>query len=220
MNIADRFYREIVKPYPQIIQCDQGSPEWFRARMGMATASEFSTVMASGRGGGESKTRRKYLLQLADEIRSGELKQEYTNPDMERGKVMEADARSWYGFIFDIEPELVGFIVNGAAGCSPDALIGKDGILEIKTATPHILADFKLRGEFPLEHKAQCQGNLWITEREWIDLLIYWPKRQPFYLRAYRDEKYIQSISEAVRIFNDELAAVVQQLDVYDSRDR
>ena len=209
--------RETAKSYPQIIQCEQGTETWFRARMGMATASEFSTVMASGRGGGESKTRRKYLLQLADEIRSGEPKQEYTNPDMERGKVMEADARSWYGFIFDIEPERVGFVVNGVAGCSPDALIRERGILEIKTACPHVLADFKLRGEFPLEHKAQCQGSLWVAEREWIDLLIYWPKRQPFYMRAYRDERFIQLIIKAVQQFNDELQEIVGRLDVYDT---
>jgi hypothetical protein len=43
----------------QIIECEQGAPEWFAARAGIPTASRFATVMASGRGGAESQTRRK-----------------------------------------------------------------------------------------------------------------------------------------------------------------
>jgi hypothetical protein len=31
----------------QIINCDQGEPEWFTARAGIPTASEFHTVMAA-----------------------------------------------------------------------------------------------------------------------------------------------------------------------------
>lgn len=58
----------VPKPKPEIFICEQGSADWYEARRGIPTASMFSTVMASGRGGGESKTRRKYLLQLAGEI--------------------------------------------------------------------------------------------------------------------------------------------------------
>lgn len=36
----------------QIIDCDQGSAEWFAARTGIPTASEFSTVMSEGRADG------------------------------------------------------------------------------------------------------------------------------------------------------------------------
>ena len=49
----------------KIIDCEQGSPEWFSARSGIPTASEFHTVMAKGKGGGESLTRKTYLLKLA-----------------------------------------------------------------------------------------------------------------------------------------------------------
>lgn len=36
----------------RIIECDQGSAEWFEARRGIPTASEFSTVMSEGRADG------------------------------------------------------------------------------------------------------------------------------------------------------------------------
>jgi hypothetical protein len=36
----------------QIIDCEQGTPEWFEARAGIPTASEFSTVMSEGRADG------------------------------------------------------------------------------------------------------------------------------------------------------------------------
>jgi len=196
----------------QIINCEQGTEEWYRARAGMPTASEFATVMASGRGGGESKTRRTYMLTLAGEILTGEPAESYSNAHMERGKMMEEEARDWYAFQHNVEPERVGFIVNGPKGCSPDSLIGTEGMLEIKTALPHILIEKLLKGEFSPEHKAQCQGALWVAEREWIDLETYWPRLPPLVVRAQRDELYIAAMAKAVDEFNEELAELVEQV--------
>lgn len=203
---------------PQIIDVAQGSPEWFRARMGMPTASEFGTVMASGKGGGESKTRRTYMLKLAGERICGEPMEAFTNQHLERGKAMEPDARLDYSFMQSADLVQVGFVVNGPKGCSPDSLIGDDGALEIKTALPHILIDFLLRDEFPSEHKAQCQGVLWVTERKWIDLAIYWPGLPLFVKRAYRDEGYIANMAGAVSQFNAELAEVVEKIRRYGAK--
>lgn len=196
----------------QIINCEQGTEEWFRARAGMPTASEFATVMASGRGGGDSKTRRTYMLKLAGEILTGEPSESYSNAHMERGKIMEEEARRWYAFSRDVEPERVGFIVNGPKGCSPDSLLGPAGMLEIKTAVPYILIEKLLKGEFSPEHKAQCQGALWVAEREWIDLVTYWPRLPPLVVRAQRDEVYIAGLARAVDQFNEELAEMVAEV--------
>lgn len=202
---------------PRIITCQQGSEEWFLVRAGMPTASEFATVMASGRGGGESKTRRTYMLKLAGEILTGEPMDSYSNGHMERGKEMEAEARDLYAFMADADPELVGFITDGKKGCSPDALVGTGGLAEIKTKLPHLQLDVLLRGELPPEHKAQCQGALWVAEREWIDFVSYWPKLPLFVKRVHRDEAYIAEIATAVDLFNDELAALVEQIRAYEA---
>ncbi|ABS68907.1 conserved hypothetical protein [Xanthobacter versatilis] len=199
----------------EIIDVPQNSPEWMQARAGIPTASMFSTVMAKGKGGGESVTRRKYMLQLAGEILTGEPAETYSNAHMERGHIMEPEARNFYAFQRDVEPELVGFIRNGQKGCSPDSLIGTDGMLEIKTKIPSLLIECLLKDEFPSEHVAQCQGALWVAEREWLDICVYWPKLPPFIKRTHRDELYIAALSKAVSDFNAELQEVVEQIRAY-----
>jgi hypothetical protein len=197
---------------PVIFNFPQGSAEWFECRMAIPTASMFATVMAKGKDGGASKTRRDYMLRLADEAVYGEPYESYSNDHMARGKTMEPEARNHYAFMYDVEPKTVGFIRNGDKGCSPDSLIGTDGLLEIKTKLPPLLLECALADKFPAEHVAQCQGALWVAEREWIDLYVYWPKRDPFIKRAYRDEAYIKRLAEAVDAFNAELALTVERI--------
>jgi hypothetical protein len=192
----------------QIIECDQGTDEWFRARMGIPTASEFKTVMAKG----EGKTRRTYMLKLAGEILTGTPMDSHSNHHMERGKEMEPDARNLYAFMHDCEPQLVGFIRNGQKGCSPDSLVGANGMCEIKTKLPHLQVDCLLSDRLPPEHRAQCQGALWVAEREWIDFVSYWPGLPLFVIREHRDEEYIAKLAAAVDEFNDELAATVEKV--------
>lgn len=198
-----------------ILTCDQGTEEWRLARAGIPTASEFSTILAKGRGGGESKTRKTYLYKLAGEIITGEPADSFSNAHMERGHEMEAEARHLYEFMEDAETTQVGFIRNGRKGCSPDSLIGENGMLEVKTKLPHLLIECIMRGDFPPEHKAQCQGALWVAEREWIDIAVYWPKMPLFTCRAYRDEPYIADLSAAVDAFTEELDAAVDAVRKY-----
>lgn len=199
----------------QIFNCEQNSPEWFQARAGIPTASEFHTVMASGRGGGESKTRKTYLYKLAGEVITEEPTEGYSNANMDRGHVMEDDARRMYSFIADADIQRVGFVRNGDKGASPDGLIGDDGMFEAKSKFPHLLIERLLSDDFPPEHKAQCQGALWVAEREWIDIVVYWPKMPLFVKRAYRDGPYIISLASAVKQFNEELAEVVERVRRY-----
>lgn len=199
----------------QIIDCEQGTPEWHAARAGIPTASMFATILANGRGGAESKTRMTYMRKLAGEIITGEPMESYTNEHMERGKVMEAEARDLYAFERNVEPTQIGFIRSGQKGCSPDSLIDANGMCEVKTKLPHLQIEVLERGTLPPEHKAQCQGALWVAEREWIDFVSYWPKMPLFVCRVTRDEDYIRGLSGAVDAFNDELAALVERVRAY-----
>lgn len=192
----------------EIFDCLQGSDEWFEVRAGIPTASGFHKVLAKGQG----KTRREYLLKLAGEIITGEPAESYSNAHMERGHAMEPEARAYYAFAKDAELEQVGFIRNGQKGCSPDSLVGTDGLLEVKTKLPHLAIDAILKDRFPPEHIAQCQGNLWVAEREWIDIIVYWPRIPPFIKRTYRDENYIRELAAEVDRFNDELAETVERI--------
>jgi hypothetical protein len=197
----------------EIIDVEQGSPEWFSARAGVPTCSRFGHVMARGRGAEDSKVRAAYLYQLADEvIYNDPVDGGFTNEHTERGKLLEAEARSIYALENDVIPQCVGFIKNHTvgAGGSPDALIGKNGILEIKTMLPRLWIRHVLTGGHPPEFTAQIQGLLWVSgDREWCDLMIYWPRRQPYITRVYRDEPYIAQLAQAVKTFNKELATIV-----------
>lgn len=200
----------------EIFDCDQNSDEWLRARLGVPTASMFATVLAKGKGGGESLTRKKYLYQLAGETITGEPTENYTNGYMERGHAMEDEARSMYAFMRDVEPTRVGFIKSGAKGCSPDSLVGVNGALEIKTKAPHVLIETLFREDgIPPEHIAQVQGVMWVAEREWLDFVAYYKGMPPFIRRVQRDEAYIANLSRAVDEFNDELAEIVERVRNY-----
>jgi len=194
--------------------CEQGTPEWYAARLGIPTASEFKTIIGVKKDARDKITRRTYMLKLAGEILTGQCMENYVNEHMERGKKMEAEARRAYAFIMDAEPQLVGFITDDARTCggSPDSLIETAGLLEIKTKLPHLNIDCILKDEFPPEHKAQSQGQLMVSERDWTDICVYWPGIQPFIKRAYRDEDYIAQLADAVVDFNGELAEIVARL--------
>jgi YqaJ-like recombinase protein len=196
----------------EIFECEQGSPEWFSVRLGMPTASEFATLLSTGRGGGESKTRRTYLYKLAGERITGTPMESYTNKYMERGKALEPEARDYYQFLTNSKLQRVGFIKNTNKGCSPDSLIGNDGMLEVKTEAPHLLIERLETDKLPDDHYAQLQGNLWVSEREWIDALIYFPGMPASLKRVFRSDEYIKNLAIAVDKFNDELDSLVERI--------
>lgn len=202
----------------EILDVEQGSDAWYACRAGIPTASAFATIMAQGRSGGPSVTRRKYMLRLIGERMTGQPEETYTNGHMERGKIMGAEARNAYSMIADVEPQLVGFVRNSdvcsphLVGCSPDSLIGNNGMLELKSKIPSIQLEVLLADEVPSEHIAQLQGNLWVAEREWIDFCSYWPRVNPFIRRVYRDDRYIAAMKIAVSDFMHELLELTMRI--------
>lgn len=192
----------------------QGSPEWFAARCGKATASEFSSVLAKGQG----KTRASYLRRVLAERLTGKPAETYRNAHMDRGQEQEGLARMAYEMRTDRIVQEVGFIPHASlmAGCSPDGLIDLDGGAEIKSVIPTVQVDTIMAGTYPSEHRAQIQGNLWITGRAWWDFVSYC-QDMPANLRVYvfrvvRDEEYIKALEAEVRKFLDEVDELQDRL--------
>lgn len=196
----------------QIFDCQQGSWDWHQARLGIPTASEFQTIMTKGRSGEPSKTRRTYMLKLIGEVLTGESAEAFSNVHTDRGHEMEGEARDLYAMLRDVEPRQVGFLRRGPVGASPDSLIDDDGLLEIKTKLPHLHLELLLAGELPKEHKAQCQGQLWIAGRQWLDFLSYWPGLPPFLVRVQRDDDYIAELQVAVGQFVTEMQEALAKI--------
>ena len=191
----------------------QGSDEWGAIRLGKITASNFSKVMAKGAG----KTRQSYLYKLAAEIITGDQVDHYTNDAMLHGTETEPMARAAYCFENDIEVTEVGFIeTDEYLGCSPDGLVGDDGLVEIKCpVTTTQIATF-LSGRMPTTHKAQVQGQIWISEKSWCDFVSFDPrvngKASYFCERIYRDDDYIKTLEIEVEKFKNELIEIIGTL--------
>lgn len=198
----------------EIMDFPQRSDEWYRARMGIPTASMFGTVMAGSTTGKESVGRLSYMRKLAGEIITEIPMESYTNDDMERGGEAEPSLLDRYRFEHDVEVTPVGFIKNGNKGCSPDGLVGNDGMVQIKSAAPHVMIEILLAGEVPKKHLPQCLGEVWVAERKWTDLVIgSVSKSLPLFMqRIDRDENYIRRIAGAVADFNAELREMVDRI--------
>lgn len=197
-----------------ITDIQQGTPEWLALRLGIVTCSELDCLLVNGKGeAGFGAGAFTYMNTLIGERITGELADPFTgNRHTERGHELEGAARTLYEDREEVKTTQVGIILNHGIGYSPDSLVLEDGLTEIKTKLPKLQVEVILGGEIPKEHIAQCQGGLWVSEREWIDFVCYWPGMPLFIKRAYRDEAMIRKLSERVKTFYEILEDRMNQV--------
>ena len=211
----------------------QGSREWWKLHLGIPTASNFGRILTSAKLD-YSKGADGYAAELIAEKllgrpldwgvslneEGGKLSTIWT----ERGTDMEEEARKWYAFHRDLDVTQVGFVTiqEGEIGGSPDGLAGDDGVVEIKcrAAKMHARA---MCGVDKTADRLQTQGYLWLTGRDWVDVVAYndvLPKRID---RAYRDKTVIDALTAQVNRFlneRDKLATRLAELgDVIETGD-
>lgn len=209
----------------RICHVQQGSYEWHMVRCARATASDIDKVLAiATRGpnkGGDTEGRRTYKCSKIAEIMTGEPDMEgYVTDAMSRGQNEEPRARAAYEIANDIDVDEVGFVIHpetDRAGCSPDGLVGADGMLEIKNPKSKNHIDYMLSGILPKEYEPQVMFSLACTEREWCDFISFdnrWPNGlRVFSTRVYRDEPRIKYINDQVTRFFEEVDEIVHQLE-------
>ncbi|SFX16645.1 YqaJ-like recombinase domain-containing protein [Pseudomonas sp. NFACC49-2] len=186
-----------------VTDIEQGTPEWLALRLGIATASELDCLLVSGKGeAGFGVAAFSYMDQLIGERITEEAAEiPFQTKATIRGHEQELVARSLYEGREEVSATQVGIILNHGIGYSPDGLVGNDGLIEIKTKLPKFQVGVILADEVPKEHIPQCQGGLWVSEREWVDFISYWPGMPLFVKRMYRDEVMIRKIAERVKTF-------------------
>ena len=115
----------------------QGSLAWMEARLGIPTASNFDKLITPG--GKPSSSAEKYAWKcVAEQILNHPIQEkEEASGFMERGTIMQKNARAFYELQRDVETEEVGFMLrdNRRAGCSPDLLVKGGGLVEITYST-------------------------------------------------------------------------------------
>ena len=188
-----------------LCESEQGTEGWFNDRLGIPTASMFKSILTST--GKPSAQANGYMNGLIADVLAGQFLDKMPPTFwMERGTELEPDARELYEFITDNKVDQIGFCYkdeNKDVGCSPDGVVGKDGLIEIKSPKAATVVSYMIGGKVPSDYVPQVQGQLWIMEREWCDFFVYHPDLKSFKIRAYRDDDYINKLSEAIVKFNE-----------------
>lgn len=191
----------------------QGSPEWHTLRAGIPTASCFDKILTPG--GEPSKQAEAYLYKLVAERLIGRPIDTFNGGWMDRGTAFEAEAVAYYEAQRDMDTERIGFVTNDAStvGASPDRFVGDRGLLEVKVPAPHTHVGYLLSRKVEKDHRVQVQGQLWVAEREWCDVLAYSPDGlPPIIIRVERDEEYIRKLAAVVGEFSARVEQTVARL--------
>lgn len=199
----------------------QRTDEWLLARVGKATASRIHDIAAATKSGGYTAGRKNYLAELVAERLSGLPYPQYVNAAMNHGTEHEPEARFRYALESGLEIEEVGFIPHprlAHAGASPDGLVGRDGLCEIKCPhSPGTHLDTLLGDKVEPKYISQMQFQMSCTGRQWCDFVSYDPRGLPEemqlkIIRVERDDKAIAKLEAEVEQFLRDVADTVALL--------
>jgi hypothetical protein len=194
------------------LDVEPGSLAWLEARMAIPTASNFGRILTpkTMRISAQAETYRNELLSewLLGEPFSGDITE-----FMQRGTELEPDAIAWYEMQRDADVSPPGFLLTDDRryGATPDGLIGTEGGLEIKCPSAAVHVGYLLDMESD-KYKAQVQGGLLVSERDWWDLVSYHPTLPSVVVRVYRDEAFIEALRGVLTAFCDQLDAAKEYL--------
>lgn len=176
----------------KIFYCEQRSKQWYDLRCGKLTASNFHVLMHN------SCTAHQYIMEKALERLTGKcVPNRFWTEDLQRGIDLEPVACREYELETGNKVIHVGFVAhNEYAGSSPDGLVGKDGMIEIKCPNEQNFWKLYLHPKINPQHFTQMQFNMWVTKRLWCDYVNYSTMERPIIIRVPRDEEYVKQIEK------------------------
>ena len=185
---------------------EQGSPEWKQARAGKVTASRAKDARDKLKSGAASGKQIAYACQVAlERITHQPADTTFENWQMREGHVQEPIARSAYerrtGNLVD---EVGAFATDDDLFLySPDGLIDGDGLLEVKSLfSPERIMTIVGNGDTS-DFEDQCMFGLWLTGRQWIDLVVWVPALEHMVIkRITRDEDAIEALEADLMDFS------------------
>lgn len=194
---------------------EQGSQEWLALRAGKVTASKAADVMSAITTAGY----RNYLADLVVERLTGNKTESFTNAAMQWGVDQEPLARAEYEVKTGNFVDQVAFVEHPTIanfGCSPDGLVGDDGLIEIKCPNTATHIDYVMQDKVPTKYIPQIQCQLAVTGRKWCDFVSFDPRLpdglQILIVRLERDDEYIEKLEARVIKFLDEVNSAVNGL--------
>ena len=197
----------------------QGSEAWHQMRLGKVTASRVADLLAKTKTG-PSASRGNYLIELALQRVTKTIEESYTNAAMEWGTQTEPQARVAYevktgNFVDQVafidHPTIAGF------GCSPDGIVGSDGLIEIKCPNSATHWSYIKANEPPNKYFIQMQAQMAVTGAKWCDFVSFDPRMpersQLLVVRVMRDPEYILYMEAEISSFLKEVEKEVQLME-------
>ncbi len=201
----------MIRYHPDLVQ---GSTEWHEARLGLLTASEMKLIITPTLKVASNDKERSHLYELLAQRVTGYVEPSYVSDAMLRGKEDEIDAVALYNKT-RAQTVACGFITNDAfgfeIGYSPDALVGNDGQIEVKSRAQKFQAQTIIEGVVPDDYMIQLQTGLLVTERKYVDFVSYCGGMPMVTMRVYPDDTIQDAIITAASAFEDRLRAVMRK---------
>lgn len=201
---------------------EQRSEAWRLARCGCVTASRVSEIIKTINGGkAYSAKRGNYLDEIVSERITGQPADWKEIRSLNDRAEMEPDARACYSFYSGLEVDLIGFVKHPSipyAGASPDGIVGKTGMIEIKCldGKNHIKLFTEKWDDVVAEYLPQMQFGMCCTGRKWCDFVAFNPtmpeELKLFTLRIKRDEPAMERLERAIEEFLAEVDARVESI--------
>lgn len=205
-----------------LIDAEQRSAEWRRARAGRVTASRAGDFLARTKTG-YSTSRKNYLTQLAAERLCGEPQDDgFVSPAMQRGTDLEPAAFAAYEALTGALVRRVGFLAHNdlPIGASPDGVIGDyAGIVELKVPLPVTHLGYLKAQTLPADYRPQVSHLLLVSGAAYCDFLSYCPNftgdyahLQTFLVRVKREDVDLATYEKELRAFLREVDDEVNAL--------
>jgi putative phage-type endonuclease len=198
---------------------EQGTPEWHELRRGKVTASSVADILAKTKTGA-SASRQNYLIELALQRITKTIQPSYTNDAMAWGTATEPQARVAYEVKTGNFVDQVPFIDHPTIkwfGCSPDGLVDKDGLLEIKCPNSATHWEYFKAKEPPKKYFIQMQAQMSVTGAKWCDFVSFDPRMpersQLLVVNVPRDYEFINYMNAEIQQFLSEVEAEVKLME-------
>lgn len=204
----------------------QRSPEWYQYRAGRVTGSRIADVVARNRPkkgqseGDYTAKRAAYMKLIVAERLSGQAQGNgRVVRSLDERAALEPKARQAYQFYYGQKVQVIGFIDHPQiqwAGCSPDGLIGEDGMTEFKAPDAAQHCEMMETGIIDEGYLAQIQFGLACSKRAWCDFGSYCPTMPEdmklWVRRIPRNDLIIKAMESEVIKFTAEVDEKVRRI--------
>lgn len=196
----------------QILDCEQRTPEWYRARLGIPTTSEFHRFVRPSDGklrANKSGQLSQGAMSYIDDLIAERFMGLAAHPDssdafwLAHGRETEDRARAAFELETELNTDDIGIVLNKGAGASPDFRVAGGVVtpaeLKCPKASTHV-GYLREPDQVPATYLPQVHGHMVVCEADRAFWQSYCPPMPDVVICVERDE-YTDNVAEALTLF-------------------